>query len=99
MTASFESLADVAKKVELVDPLWSALLAKLGKPADLDDLACIPKDMLIRELSEFSCTVGEDTVKLTLVQVGRLVKCYDIINGGGVAPHPVAPVAPDKTKA
>ena len=71
------------------------MAGKLGKPAGLDDLVSMPKDMLIDELNGFTLE-GEDPVKLTPVQVGRLVKCYDkIVAGAAVVAVDASPPAKD----
>ena len=74
-------LADISAKVKMEDAPWKDFLALLGDPADHEELACIPKDMFIKIVTDFEFKDSDgNKTKLTPVQVGRMSKCYDAIN-------------------
>ena len=78
--AAISSLAEFATAVAMETAQWTKLLTELGNPTDLDELVCIPKDILIKCVSDFEFVEGDDTKKMSPVQVGRFAKNYDIIN-------------------
>ena len=93
--AASTCLADIANTVAMDPAPWDNLLIELGGPADLEELASIPKDILVKYVSDFEFKVGEDTKKLSLVQVGRMSRCHDTINKTiAKAPLSVSPAPP-----
>ena len=51
--AVITSLADIASKVTIDVAPWGELLLVLGEPADHEELACIPKEMFIKLVTDF----------------------------------------------
>ncbi len=51
--AAVTCLADIAAKVKMDTVPWGELLIALGDPVDHEELACIPKDMFIKWVTDF----------------------------------------------
>ena len=76
MVEDVTDLSSLGKFANISDPVWTHLLDTLGKPVNLDDFYAIPTDMLLDGLKAFEFKASDEapTIKLTLVQIGRLSK-------------------------